>query len=194
MLSDCTPTKGTIGRGNGNAAIVLTNLPSNKTLHDGTDIQTFLIKLASAGIIKPSINAYFPIHFGPGYTIKDGSSTSCLQFCAYHGTIAPSASTGGQYLMYGVLPDLTTPGCNTGCGSDPLVVNRVTLIASHELVESITDPLVGSNTLSWYSQAGKGEIGDLCNHISATTKDSNNNTWVVQKQWSNFHDICYSPL
>jgi hypothetical protein len=66
-------------------------------------------------------------------------------------------------------------------------------MTSHELVESVTDPEVGSASafvppLAWYDQSN-GEVADICNGQQATlTLDTS--TWTVQKQWSNAEAAC----
>ncbi|HEX2686993.1 MAG TPA: hypothetical protein VHN14_10265 [Kofleriaceae bacterium] len=96
-------------------------------------------------------------------TITFGSSRSCVQFCAYHGTFV----LNGVNVTYGVIPDIGQAGCSTGCGANT-VTNNTDSVASHELVEATTDPAVGLATtfafpLAWYDQVNNGEIGDLCN-------------------------------
>ena len=71
--------------------------------------------------------------------------------------------------------------------------NSVTTVASHELVETTTDPEVGlandlAAPLAWYDQAG-GEIGDLCNGMQASVR-MGGETWAIQKQWSNSAKGC----
>jgi hypothetical protein len=123
-------------------------------------------------------------------TIKLGTSTSCVQFCAYHSTFQVRNSAGTIInVNYGVVPDIGSPGCNGGCGGNT-VVNNTDSVASHELVEAATDPAVGLATvfgppLGWYDQGNNEEIGDLCNGIQGTSAG-----FVVQKEWSNAANAC----
>jgi hypothetical protein len=83
-------------------------------------------------------------------------------------------------------------GCDTGCGGGG-AVERVTSVASHELVEAVTDPEVGLASglkapLAWYDEAG-GEIGDLCNGKTGRLK-SKRASYLVQKEWSNAARAC----
>src|SRR5260370_42102301 len=48
--------------------------------------------------------------------------------------------------------------CNMSCGADASTFNNQTAVASHELVEVITDP---QYTSGWFDNAN-GEIGDIC--------------------------------
>ena len=70
-----------------------------------------------------------------------------------------------------------------------MTFNNQTSVASHELIESVTDPEVGLATvagppLAWYDNTN-GEIGDICNAQQGTIVGSDSLTYVVQKQWSN---------
>ncbi|KAJ3059299.1 hypothetical protein HDU98_004693, partial [Podochytrium sp. JEL0797] len=59
--------------------------------------------------------------------------------------------------------------------------------SSHELVESITDPLMNLATglgspVGWYA-AKSGEIGDICNDVAEAVVDPTTGMeWTVQKR------------
>ena len=120
-----------------------------------------------------------------------GGASSGVQFCAYHGTIAPSGSVPEVY--YGVLPDFTTGGMTVGCGASTTFGNE-TSVSSHELVEATTDPEVGLATvfappLAWYD-AVNGEIGDICNAQQGSIVGGDGVTYVVQQEFSNVANDC----
>jgi PKD repeat protein len=82
-----------------------------------------------------------------------------------------------------------------GCGVSTPLRNQ-TMYLSHELAESITDPLVDDATsygppLAWYdsncpsASSACGEIADKCNQ--QTTTESG---WTVQLMWSNLDGAC----
>lgn len=159
------------------------------------NIQAELVAQIKAGHVPaPTANTLYMIHFPKGKRISQGGSYSCVAggFCAYHGTI----SYNGSYVYYGVLPDMSAgSGCDTGCGTGTAFGNQ-TSVASHELVESITDAAVGKATtfaspLAWYDP-NNGEIGDICNGQQAS-KVLNGSTYTVQKEWSNAHGTCFVP-
>ncbi|KAJ3062496.1 hypothetical protein HDU98_001609 [Podochytrium sp. JEL0797] len=167
------------------------------TLDDTKDIQPMLIAMVNAGTITPTANTYFPIHFGPGISITQGGGGSCTVFCAYHGTIDISTlkNAGTKYLMYGVIPDQGGK-CAGVCGSNPIAVNNLFSVSSHELAEAVTDPAVGVCTvyappLGWYSSV-YGEIGDICNAQQGTTVGIDGNSYVIQKLYSNSAKACVS--
>jgi hypothetical protein len=152
-------------------------------------IQAFLTGLFNSGNLpKPTANTYYPVHFPAGVhiTASDGSR-SCVTWCAYHGTYVYH----GVNVNYGVIPDQAA--CFGGCGGNFQLVNNLTSVSSHELVEATTDPGVGLATriappLAWYD-ANNGEIGDICNGQQATIT-ANGHTYVVQKEWSNSKNAC----
>jgi hypothetical protein len=134
------------------------------------DIPTELMaQINSGNLPAPDANTVYMVHLPPGVSVSltypDNSVvTSCQDFCAYH------YYQGG--IVYGVLPDLSTPGCapaggrcNQGygcCGNISAFVS-LTTAASHELMEAITDPQPISHP-GWV-QSGlvvNNEIGDLC--------------------------------
>jgi hypothetical protein len=85
-------------------------------------------------------------------------------------------------------------GCDTGCGTDPSLFNNQTSVASHEMVEAITDAAVGLATanappLAWYDQTN-GEIGDICNAQQGTFVGSDGVTYTVQLEFSNQASDC----
>jgi len=177
-----------IGRGSGVNGFV-----DNRTTTRVTDaaIQTELNRLFSAGSLPaPSANTYFPVHFPSGVTITapDGSR-SCVQFCAYHGTY----TRNGVNVNYGVIPD-QGGGCAGGCGNNAQRVNNMDSVASHELIEAVTDPAVGLATvfgppLAWYDETN-GEIGDICNGQQGTTLGGDGVTYTIQLEFSNAASNC----
>ncbi|KAI8622659.1 hypothetical protein BC830DRAFT_270306 [Chytriomyces sp. MP71] len=113
-------------------------------------------------------NSYLAIHYGPEYNKQRGN---CESYCAYHDQMI---SKTGQRLTIGMIPD-----CSTTC-YDANAYNSMTCVASHELVETATDPHMNA----WLG-ASNGEIGDLCYNQCGKLKDRNGNTHVVQYLWSN---------
>jgi hypothetical protein len=129
------------------------------------------------------------VMFPPTYRICLGSSCSNAQFCAYHS----DAAYGGTPFTYTVLP-VSTPtssGCGPSSAGDGF--GNLTAMTSHEMVESMTDPEVGSAPgllppLAWYDGTN-GEIADICNGQQATLM-LGATSWTVQRQWSNAETAC----
>ena len=181
-----TPTQ-SIGRGTFGGAFVDTTAPAG----DVTDaqIQTELTRLIRGGSLPANdANNLYMVHFPPGVNITGpgGNGASCAAFCAYHGTFV----LDGKDAFYGVIPDLGG-ACAGGCGTGTQFENT-TMVASHEVVEAVTDSAVGLATvagppLAWYDPAN-GEIGDICAGPSVPTAVVNGVT--VQLQWSNQSNLC----
>jgi hypothetical protein len=154
-----------------------------------SDIQTQLTSMINGGKLdtKDPANTIYMVHFPPGMSISQGGSSSCVQFCAYHGTF----SLGGHYVYYGVIPDQAADGCGSGCGNGQPFDNT-TSTSSHELIEAVTDAAVGLATtagppLAWYDQQ-QGEIGDIC--VVGTSYTGVVAGFTVQKEWSNKNKSC----
>jgi hypothetical protein len=186
----------TIGRGTALGPYTITPSINTSTTVDDNDIQAELQAQITAGNLPPpatdgagNVNTLYMVYFPRGYTITLQGSASCLQFCGYHGTYI----NNNLSIPYGVMPDLGSGGCRSGCGSGTTFQN-LTSVSSHELAESITDTEVGIATvigrpLAWVDPTGSGaEIGDLCNHQHATLSG-----YTVQNEWSNSRNACFAP-
>ena len=184
-----------IGRGTATKGIVITPSITATSVTD-SQIQSEIQHQISLGKLPaPDANTLYMTHFPAGMSISmpdgsGGTATSCQQFCAYHGTIA-----GSQEVFYGVIPNVTTDGCELGCGPAGGGINNETMVSSHELVEATTDAEVGLATnnappLAWYDPQGQdGEIGDICNATQGTIT-ANGQSWSVQSEWSNSQNNC----
>ncbi|KAJ3269841.1 hypothetical protein HDV01_000889 [Terramyces sp. JEL0728] len=191
MLSQYNTPNQQIGRGSFIGSFDYTNAATG-TIDDST-IQSTLNSLISAGKVPAADdNTYYAIHFAPGVDITQGGSSSCQEFCAYHGTIA----RGSSYTYYGVIPD-QGGNCAGGCGADSNPFNNLCSVSSHELIEATTDPAVGlatgnSSPLAWYDSKN-GEIGDICNAQQGKIVGGDGNTYTVQAEFSNKDSACIVP-
>jgi hypothetical protein len=157
---------------------------TKKTLTDSA-VQTYLSGLIDgAKVPAPDDDTIYMIFFPSPVSISLQGSNSCASggFCAYHS----SYTHGGKKVRYGVMPDQTTGGCATGCGPGTGFQNT-TDVASHELIEAVTDPDGGSG---WYDTVdnGCGEIGDICAVGAGETAMVSG--YAVQKEWSNKNNDC----
>jgi hypothetical protein len=103
-------------------------------------------------------------------TVTQSSSASCQDFCGYHDAIS-------KQIFYAVMP---FPDCS-GCSPNLSPFDAITVVASHELCEAITDPVPGQG---WYDSQN-GEIGDICAWQTKTLGQ-----YTVQKEWSNQAGSC----
>lgn len=161
----------TIGHGaHVGTATIATPAPP-RAVSDGA-IQGFLQQeiAGNSALPKPSAETLYFLYLPPGSTVTQGGTRSCQAFCGYHNDI------NGQ-IFYAVMP---YPGCK-GCTGGLPVNDALTLTSSHELCESITDPIPGTG---WYDDSN-GEIGDICAWQTKTV-----GAFTVQKEWSNKASSC----
>jgi hypothetical protein len=187
-------TTKTIGYGTfaGQVSIAPSSSRNGSTITDA-QVQAELAAQISAGhLAAPNANTYYAVFFPKGKKISQGGSSSCVSggFCAYHGTVVGSSATW----TYGVHPDNSAgSGCDSGCGSSTAYHN-MSSVASHEMIETVTDPDVGIATtyaspLAWYNKT-YGEIGDICNAKQGTVVGTDGVTYTVQTEWSNSQVAC----
>jgi hypothetical protein len=181
-----------IGHGDGQAGFVDTR--ATRSVSDATVQAEVLTQINAGHLPAPTANTYYPVHFpaGMNVTAPDGSR-SCVVFCAYHGTFQVQNAAGTIVnVNYGVVPD-QGGGCAGGCGANAQRVNNLDSVASHELIEAVTDPAVGIATvfgppLAWYDMTN-GEIGDICNGQQGTTT-GNGHAYTIQLEFSNAASNC----
>ncbi|MGH7126300.1 MAG: hypothetical protein ACREFI_18135, partial [Stellaceae bacterium] len=166
-LKEYDTPKQSIGRGSFAKKVSITPSASrDKASISDASIQAEISAQIGKGTLPaPDGNTLYMVNFPKGKTITQGGSKSCVGggFCAYHGTFKRNSTE----VFYGVLPDMSAgSGCDQGCGSGSALANQ-TSVASHEMIESVTDAEVGLATklgspLAWYDSTN-GEIGDICN-------------------------------
>jgi hypothetical protein len=96
-------------------------------------------------------------------SVKGRYDNSIQDFLAYHWAFAGTDSSGRtQDIHYAII---TYPGGSVGNASRSWLnaLDTMTLSASHELAEAVTDPNVNYKTLSWYDDTLNGENGDITN-------------------------------
>ena len=123
----------------------------------------------------------------------DSAGTSCAytQYCAYHSFIGTSPPVIYANMPFGdpsVCQVSGTPSPNGNAAAD-----AVTDVASHEITEAITDPLLNA----WFDSSGN-EIGDICNFnygangwdAGAANQMWNGNFYEVQQEFDNHVGGC----
>ena len=121
------------------------------------------------------------------------ASTSCAytNYCAYHGSIS-----GTTPIIYANMPFGNLSVCQVAGTPSPnayAVADAVMDVATHEISEAITDPLLDA----WFDSSGN-EIGDLCNFFyGPNTWDASkaNQSWKghfyeVQEEYDNHTGSC----
>lgn len=127
-------------------------------------------QVAAGKLPQPNANLLYFVFLPSGTTVTSGGSASCQAFCGYHDAIA-------NQTFYAVMPFPDCSGCSSGLDS----FGALTVTASHELCEAITDPIPGQG---WYDDAN-GEIGDICAWQSKRIGG-----YAVQREWSNRAQAC----
>lgn len=167
-------------------------------------IQQELQRQVFMGVLPaPDANTLYMISFPANASVTGPASVgnSCTSggFCAYHNSFM-AGSTPNVY-CYAVLMDTFTGGCASGCARNGSGLKNATDCASHELVESVTDPDVGLVSGSAYAYPaawadnnnGCDEIADICNDGGAgDTINVGGRSWVVQEFWSDCLNACAS--
>jgi hypothetical protein len=191
----------TIGRGSFAGRYTITPSPANNgpQIQDSNVQDELQAQIMAHHLPQPALdpsgntNTLYAIFFRKGQSICTDSSCSLLVggFCAYHGTVAAGPL---PELYYSVQPDLTGQhGCGTGTD-----FQNTTAVASHEMIETVTDAEVGLATsngppLAWYDST-YGEIADICNGEQAAIRGGDGVTYTVQTLFSNLaHDCIVSP-
>jgi hypothetical protein len=159
-----------ISHGSRIGSAILTSPTPGASVQDSA-IQQFLQQQISAGILPgPTKNTLYFVYLPSGVQVVQGGSASCQDFCGYHDTF-------GNNIYYAVEP---YPNCS-GCLGGLSAFEALTTTSSHELCESITDPIPGQG---WYDEAN-GEIGDIC---AWKTRQLGN--YTIQLEWSNKSNSC----
>ena len=178
-------TQQVIGRGSFGSQIQIS--PSGANLGpilSDTQLQAELeAQMTSGALPTPDSNTYYSVSLPSGVRVSVGGGTSCTHggFCAYHG----SFGHGGARAYYGVLPDMAAgSGCELGCGTTSVPFDNQTMVASHELMEALTDADVGANNLAWYDGAS-AEVGDMCIQQRGTFTGTDGVLYTAQKIFSN---------
>ena len=159
-----------IGHGKRIGTITLTDPDVSSTVDDSAIQQMIQQQISQRALPASNPNVIYFIFLPSGVTVTQGGSASCKVFCGYHDAIASD-------IFYAVMP---FPDCS-GCASNFSTVAALTVTASHELCEAITDPVPGEG---WYDNQN-GEIGDICAWQTKTLGQ-----YTVQKEWSNKSGRC----
>jgi hypothetical protein len=193
-LSEYKTPSQAIGRGtfSKKVSIAPASARDGATITDASIQKEISAQIGTGALPAPDSNTLYMVNFPKGKIISQGGARSCVAggFCAYHGTFKRNATE----IYYGVLPDMSAgSGCDTGCGSGAAFDNQ-TSVASHEMIEAVTDAEVGLATrlgspIAWYDST-HGEIGDICNGQQGTVTGGDGKTYTVQKEWSNSSNAC----
>jgi hypothetical protein len=159
-----------IGNGSRIGTTILTSPDPVASVQDNA-IQQLLQQEIDAGTLPATnLNTLYFVFLPDGVQVVQGNSASCQSFCGYHNSF-------GSNVYYAVMP---YPSCS-GCTGGLAVFDALTSTTSHELCESITDPIPGQG---WYDD-NHGEIGDICAWKTRTLGN-----YAIQLEWSNQAGSC----
>jgi hypothetical protein len=167
--------------GNGTLAHSTTDTMAPPATVKDTEIRAEIqAQIAAGHLPQPDPNTLYFVFTPPQVVVVDRyGNDSANDFTGYHDFVS-----GSDGFTYAVIPYDSTL-------SDPRVM---TVYASHELAEGVTDPEPGDTTLGWYDD-NNGEIGDIPVSLFAANQigqadlideldGANGAIYLVQKEWS----------
>jgi hypothetical protein len=169
---------------------------SNQTKFTDTEFHDLLQGAINGNIIpEPKPNDVFMIYLPDNASVEDAAlgismcTTSTGSAFGYHYHFKTQA---GHKCYYAIIPGLTDACLNKTCYGQlncslkltQTQEERQTQVASHEIIEIITNP----ESTAWYDVITGGEIGDICNGY-ADTITVGNNKWKVQQIYSKLDDM-----
>lgn len=183
------------------SSVHLSETPSAQL--DDTDIQAWLrgkLQSGDPAFPKPDGSTIYMITYPKGVQITEGGGTACKQFGAYHNSLTLDAAHGNVVVPFAVLPRCTSFQGLSGA-------DMVTAGASHELVETVTDPqpyadpafeMLDDDHVFWMFALG-AETGDMCSSGASAYFKPDGLDYTVQRCWSNqaaslLHDPCVPKL
>lgn len=171
QLSEYSVPQYQISHGKRIGTVTLASPDVSKSVDDSAVQKMIQDQISAKQFPASSPNILYFVFLPSGVTVTQGGSASCKVFCGYHDSVANN-------IFYAVMP---FPGCS-GCSSNFSTIDALTVTASHELCEAITDPIPGQG---WYDNQN-GEIGDIC-----AWKTKKIGQYTVQQEWSNSRSSCF---
>jgi hypothetical protein len=119
--------------------------------------------------------------------LPNGSSINgtASDACSYHTYAILNGSTDVPYVAFPYLPTFDANSCGQGnvTSSED---DGISIVAGHELAESLTDPLLNA----WYQKNLSGEVADKCAWYNLASADMVGAMYPVQPLWSNSAGLC----
>lgn len=143
----------------GNAVVLSTAPASNVT---DADVQALIAaRVADSTLPAADGNTMYLFFFPQSTTITNGSSVSCQDFAGYHSWSAAGTATA----LYAVIPQCSATAL-------PTTLPSITVAASHEITETVTDP-IGKSLYEmndpyslWFAPFSGNEVADMCEWLS----------------------------
>lgn len=179
-------TQQTISRGKVRGRYQIKPINTQTTLTDEQILAEIKAQITLGRLPAADLNSIYMVFLPPGVTVNAFGRKSCNDFYGYHA--AASGTPSSSNLYYAVMPDC-------GKGFDAL-----TATVSHELVETLTDPIPTPGSSPNYPQAWNtsngSEIADLCQWryatltVTPTVPGQSTAKYVVQQYYSNAKAGC----
>jgi hypothetical protein len=142
-----------------------------------SSIRSFIAAQFNAGKVIPATNIIYGVYLPKGMKVTMNGGASCSTFCGYHGHF----NYGGSDIRYAVFPYLDCNACRLSTLS---VADMMTIVASHEIREAVTDPQLNA----WYDNSGY-EADDKC--AWHNLYQMANGGFYVQPEYSNGDGALY---
>lgn len=179
-------TNQVISSGEATDAILLQPILTKKQINDIEIQKEIEMQIDAGNLPKPDSNTVYMIHFPSDMQISVEGMFSCYSFGGYH-----NGAKNEKYgdLFYAVLPD-----CAFSLDAQTSVTGA-TFVASHELIEAVTDPYPTPGSSPAYPQAwndvGGNEIADLCQDGHGKLAGLSGE-YTISMEWSNSRNACYN--
>lgn len=135
-------------------------------------IRSFIAAQFDSSHVNVSTSIIYGVYLPAGMKVMmSGGGASCSTFCGYHSHF----NYGGLDIRYAVFPYLDCNACKV---SGLTVADMITIVASHEIREAVTDPMLNA----WYDSSGY-EADDKCAWHNLYRMA--NGGFVVQPEFSN---------
>jgi len=167
------------GKFSGSTTIPL--LSNRRTVDESAIQQLVASAISRGGVKKPDGETVYTIFLPPGITLAADDVDSRHGLGGFHGSYLDNGS--GKRVYYAALA--YAEGSN-GIPFTNSSVDNISIAASHEWTEAVTDPNVNAGKLGWYDKRF-GEVGDIPFKLGLRLSD----LWgrvggcAVQKEWSN---------
>ena len=122
----------------------------SKSSISDSSIRSFIAAQFNNGKVNASPSIIYGVYLPSGMKVTMSGGASCSTFCGYHGHF----NYGGLDIRYAVFPYLDCNACKL---SNLTVADMMTIVASHEIREAVTDPMLNA----WYDNSGY-EADDKC--------------------------------
>jgi hypothetical protein len=113
-------------------------------------IRNFIAGQLDSNAVSVSTDIIYGVYLPAGMKVTMSGGASCSTFCGYHSHF----NYGGLDIRYAVFPYLDCNACKLSTMS---VADMMTIVASHEIREAVTDPQLNA----WYDDQGY-EADDKC--------------------------------